>query len=128
MKLHPLVSEPKKKYDLFITSQDRNALKACIRSWKRRAAGHIFPTGVDSCALCAMYHNIEPNSCKGCPIAEWTHYPFCSRTPYMHYCLYPGSAVQKAKLAQQEVHFLESLLEISQPMEDPDAQTKATTA
>lgn len=65
------------------------ALRESIAHWDRLASGNRKPgemTGVDHCALCALFwtwdKKVDKPSCVGCPVMARTGKKFCTGSPY----------------------------------------------
>ena len=70
------------------TQDTIDALEASIVHWEENlAAERVYEASVKmaDCSLCRLFHSHftrNPQSCKGCPVYEFTHTEYCSHTPY----------------------------------------------
>lgn len=96
---------------------DEVLCRLCIAKWevicKAYAAGafRIHCGGGETCAFCRQYRWLD-GTCKKCPVALYTHNPYCYRTPYddYHIAFDASSPHTMNELALKEVMFLNEVL------------------
>ena len=54
-------------------------MEAAVRKWERIIAGKGSDGGVIDCPPCRIFYMLV---CYGCPIANYSGYKFCKKTPY----------------------------------------------
>ena len=107
------------------------ALKKSIQHWESIAEGIGISRGIETCALCQIYHcdcngkEYHDNCCGTCPVKKETGYDLCIGSPYQKWGKHrmkehPGADVGFAhgfalckeckEIAWEEVAFLKSLL------------------
>lgn len=90
-----------------------HALRGSIAKWRAIVDGSGRDEGRSNCPLCALFWQYE---CRGCPVFQATGKEYCHETPYSTYAT--SVPTLRARAAQEEVDFLQSLL----PEEEPDAE------
>lgn len=115
-------------WELYLTKEDRVALKGSIKKWKGVVEGEPERAGLD-CPLCKIYFE---KVCSGCPISEWVGEIRCDGTPFRPwvdvapemYSIGLGSfrvatTPEAIAAAKKELAFLKMLLRIGKYMRTP---------
>jgi hypothetical protein len=104
----------------------REALLGSIAKWQSIVDGTGRDLGAENCSLCRLFNRrVNPaasENCEGCPVAAKTGSPYCEDTPYVKFAAHeddehdgrdcPTTSCGEGKaIAQEEVQFLQSLLE-----------------
>lgn len=101
---------------IMVTAEAYALLEESIEHWKEVVDGECqgcsVTIGPNHCALCRKYNpGDDPFArCSGCPVAIFTGYPYCRKTPYVHVQDLHGAYCEASVIAcLDELHFLEKV-------------------
>lgn len=89
------------------TEQQKKALRASIKHWRKIVSGEVYTSTLSSCACCRLWNNPHETDCPGCPIEQFTGEGGCNGTPYPAFQW--AQSIHRSSTARSELNFLRAV-------------------